>query len=85
MGIQIVLNQRDLFRVCEVRIGQFLQYLGIIQCGMAIGDFYMPPALKAREHHEHIGRAVPPVFVIVSNSPPRFRGDGNTRFSDQLL
>ena len=52
---------------------------------MAIGCLDMPPAFQRREHHEQVGRAVAPVFVIVSSGPPRLRRDWNTRFSDELL
>jgi hypothetical protein len=80
-----MLDEHDFRRVGEVRIGQFLAHLGIIQHGMATGYLDMPPACQRREHDEQVCRSVAPVFAIVSSGPPRLRRDWNTRFGDALL
>jgi hypothetical protein len=61
VGAEIVLHQHDLGRVWEMRVGQILERLHrnahIIDGGVTVGHFHMPPTLQRREHHEQIGHA----------------------------
>jgi hypothetical protein len=59
--------------------------MGIIDGGVAVGDFHMPPPFQRREHHEQIGDAIAFVFAIVTRLASRLRGDWRARLDDQLL
>jgi hypothetical protein len=49
--------------------------MGIIDGGVAVGHFHMPPPFQRREHHEQIGDAIAFVFVIVTRPcAPASRG-----------
>ena len=52
MCIEIVLNQNDFFSVREADVRELLENVGVIDSGVAIGHFNMPPALEWSEHHE---------------------------------
>ena len=84
VGAEIVLHQHDLGRVGEMRVGQILERLGVIDGRVTVGDFHVPPAFQRREHHEQIGHAVAFVFVVVPRRFSRFDRDGRARFDDQL-
>src|ERR1700730_9062890 len=68
-----------------MHVGQLPQHVGIIDGGVAVGDFDMSPAFQRREHHEQIGHAIAFVFVIVTLRSSRFGGDRRARLDDQLL
>src|SRR5450759_3793985 len=59
--------------------------MGIIDGGVAVSHFHMPPAFQRREHHEQIGDAIAFVFVVVTRLASRLRGDRRARLDDQLL
>jgi Periplasmic binding protein len=59
--------------------------MGIIDGGVAVGHFHMPPPFQRREHHEQIGDAIAFVFVIVTRLASRLRRDRRARLDDQLL
>ena len=48
MDVEIVLDQDDCPCVGEMEIGQVFQDMGIIDGGMAIGDFDAAPAFERR-------------------------------------
>jgi hypothetical protein len=85
VGAEIILHQHDLRRVGKMRVGQVLERVGIIDGGVTIGHFHMPPALQRREHHEQIGHAVALVFVIVTRLASGLGGYRFARFDDHLL
>src|SRR5689334_10033170 len=68
-----------------MRVGQLLEHLGIIQCGVAVGDLDVPPTLQRREHHEQIGDAVARILVVVSRWASRLGRDRHPGLADQLL
>jgi hypothetical protein len=49
---EIVLDQRDLFGVGKMHVGQFLEHLRVIDSGVTVRDLDFAPALQRREHHE---------------------------------
>jgi hypothetical protein len=49
---EIVLHQHDLARVEEVSVRQRLEDLRLIERGVAVGHFDMPPSLQWSEQHE---------------------------------
>jgi hypothetical protein len=65
-----------------MRVGQFLVNAREVRGGALVGDLDMQPALQ---RHEQIGRAIPPVFIIVSRRAAGFRLDRRARLGDQLL
>jgi hypothetical protein len=46
VGVEIVLNEYDLFGVGEVRVGQFFENLSIVQSGVTVSANF-----DARDHH----------------------------------
>jgi hypothetical protein len=84
MGRQIVLNEYDLRYGGEMRIGQFLERMGVIDGGVTVDDFDAAPALQRREHHEQTGHAVAFVFVIVTRHASGRRGNGRARLDNPL-
>src|SRR3954452_9250270 len=85
VDVEIILHQHDFRRVGKMRVGQIPEHVGIIDGGVAVGDFDLPPAFQRREHHEQIGDAIAFVFVIVTRWLSRFGGDRRARLDDQLL
>src|SRR5262249_54944771 len=63
----------------------FLEDLGVVHRGMAIGDFDTPPAFQWREHHEQVGGSVALVLVVMPSETSWLRRDRHTRFGDELL
>lgn len=55
MGVEIVLHQHDLRSAGKMRVQQFLEDICLIDCGLRIRHFDMPPAFERHEHHEQIG------------------------------
>ena len=82
---EIVLHQHDLRGGGEMRIGQILEHVGVIDGGVTVGDFHAPPSFQRREHHEQIGDAVTFVFVIVTRLASGRGGNGRARLDDHLL
>ncbi len=82
---QIVLDQYDFGRVGKMGVGEVFQDLGVIDGGVMVGDFDMPPTLERRERHEQIGDAMAFVFVVLARWLSRLGGDRLARFDDQLL
>ncbi|HVC63380.1 MAG TPA: hypothetical protein VND19_23825, partial [Acetobacteraceae bacterium] len=85
MGIEIVLNQHDLFAVGKVLIGQFLEDPGVIHGDVPIGHLDMPPALQRRPRHEQVGRAIALGLMVVPREASRPGLDRHARFCDELL
>src|SRR5258708_8793258 len=85
VGVEIVLHQHDLRRVGKMHVRQIPERMGIIDGGVAVGHFHMPPPFQRGEHHEQIGDAIAFVFVIVTRLASRLRGDRRARLDDQLL
>src|SRR6202012_2046895 len=85
MGVEIVLHQDNLSRLCKVRVGEILEDTGIVDGGVAIGHLNMAPTLQRGKQHEQIGRAIPLVLIVVASRVPWFRRDRHARFSDELL
>ena len=85
MRREIVLHQHDLRRAGKVHVGQFLEHLGVIDGGVAVGDLDATPALQRREHHEQVGHAVAFVFVIVTRLASGRGGNGRARLGNHLL
>src|SRR3974377_1226762 len=63
-----------------MHVRQIPERMGIIDGGVAGGDFHMPPPFQRREHHEQISDAIAFVFAIVPRLASR-----RARFDDQLL
>ena len=82
---EIVLHQHDLRRAGEMRVGQIFEHVGVIDCGVTVGHFHMPPAFQRCEHHEQMGHAIAFIFVIVTRLAARRGGNGCARFDDHLL
>ena len=59
--------------------------VGVINRGVPLGDFRMPPTFQPREHHEKAGRAIALIFVIVGCGAARAHRDRRPRFLDELL
>src|SRR5271169_172905 len=85
VGVEIVLHQQDLRRVGKMHVRQIPEHMGIIDGGVVVGHFHMPPPFQRREHHEQIGDAIAFVFVIVTRLASRLRRDRRARLDDQLL
>ncbi len=69
----------------KVRVGGLFENESVIDGGAPLGDFNMPPALKRREQHEQVGRAVAPVFVVHARRARRFHRHRQTCFDQKLL
>ena len=85
VGAEIVLHQHDLGRAGEMRVGQLLERLGVIDGRVSVGNLDMPPAFQGREHHEQISHAIAFVFVIMPRGFSRRDRDRRARLHDQLL
>ena len=85
MRAQVVLDQRDFGRVGKMSVGEVSERMGVIDGGMTVGDFHVPPAFERREQHEQIGDAVAFVFVVLALGFPRLGLGGLARLDDQLL
>src|SRR6202140_3548158 len=85
VGAEIVLHQHDLRRVGKMRVGQIPERVGIIDGGVTVGHFHMPPAFQRRECHEQIGHAIARVFVIMTRLASGFGGNRLARFDEHLL
>jgi hypothetical protein len=48
VGVEIVLHQHDLRRVGKMHVRQ-IERMGIIDGGVAVGHFHMPPPFQRRE------------------------------------
>ena len=83
--VEVVLHETDLFRVGKMHVRQIFENVGVIDRGVPLGDFHMPPAFQRREHHEKVGRAVALIFVIVTCGASRAHRDRRPRFLDELL
>ena len=59
--------------------------VGIIDGGVTVGHFHMPPAFQRREHHKQIGHAIARVFVIVTHLASGLGRNWLARFGDHLL
>jgi hypothetical protein len=51
---EIVLHEHDLAGSAKVFVGQILEHLRIVQCGVAIGYLNMPPSFQWREQHGQV-------------------------------
>ena len=58
MSVEVVLHQDDFFGVGKVDIGEFLEYLRVIEGGAAVGDLDVPLSFERCKHHKEIGGAV---------------------------
>src|ERR1700741_3297765 len=85
VDVEIVLHQHDLRHIRKMHVRQIPERMGIIDGGVAVSHFHMPPAFQRREHHEQIGDAIAFVFLIVTRLGSWLRGDGRARLDDQLL
>ena len=52
VGVEIVLHQHDLGRVRKMDVRQIPERMSIIDGGVPVAHFDMPPAFQRREHHE---------------------------------
>src|SRR5271156_50830 len=68
-----------------MHVRQIPERMGVIDGGVAVGDFDMPPPFQRRERHEQIGDAIAFVFVVVTRLASWLRGDRSPRLDDQLL
>src|SRR5258708_34833481 len=68
-----------------MHVRQIPERMGIIDGGVAVGHFHMPPAFQRSEHPEQIGAAIAFAFVIVTRLASRLGGDRRARLDDQLL
>src|ERR1700722_13503389 len=66
-------------------VRQLLENAREVRGGALVGDLDMPPALQRREQHEQVGRAIPPVLIIVSRDMPGLCLDRRARLRDQLF
>ncbi len=82
---EVVLHQHDLLCTGKMRAGQLLEHVGVIDGGVAIGDFDAAPAFQRREHHEQIGDASAFIFVIVTRFASGRGGNRHARLDDHLL
>ena len=57
MGVEIVLDEHDPFGVREMRVGEVLERVCLVDVGAMVGHLDMAPAFERRVHHERIGRA----------------------------
>ena len=64
MSVEVVLHQDDFFGVGKVDIGEFLEYLRVIEGGAAVGDLDVPLSFERCKHHKEIGGAVALIFII---------------------
>src|SRR5260370_7082785 len=66
-------------------VRQILECTGIIDGGVAVGDFDVSPAFKRRKHHEEIGGSISFVFVIEAGLAALFYFYSHSRFANHLL
>ena len=85
VGAEIILHQHDLRGAGKMGVGQVPERMSVIDGGVTVGHFHMPPAFQRREHHEQIGCAIALVFVIVTRLASGLGGDRVARFDDHLL
>ena len=85
MGVQIILNQGDLFGFCKMHIAQVFENTSVIFCCALVFDLHPAPAFKRGKQHEQALRAAPLIFVIVAGRLSRLHGDGRSGFADQLF
>ena len=85
MRAEIVLHQHDLARAGEVSVGQRLEDLRVIERGVSVGHFDMPPSLQWGEQHKQIGGTIALILVVVAGGLAWLCRDWDTRFPDELL
>src|ERR1035441_8880742 len=59
--------------------------MGVVNRGVAVGDFHAPPAFERREQHEQIRDSIALVLVIVARLAPRLGGNSRARLDNQLF
>src|ERR1019366_954037 len=59
--------------------------MGVVNRGVAVGDFHAPPAFERREQHEQIRDSITLVLVVVARLAPRLSGNSRARLKDQLF
>src|SRR5450830_1143165 len=59
--------------------------MGVVNRGVAVGDFHAPPAFERREQHEQIRGSITLVLVVVARLAPRLSGNSRARLKDQLF
>ena len=71
VGVEVVLDQDDLFRIGEKLGSNELQGMGVVDLGAAgrVGYEDLPTAFDRRVGHEGGGTTLAPVFVIVARGP----------------
>jgi hypothetical protein len=52
VGVEIILHQHDLRRFRKMHVRQIPERTSIIDGGVPVAHFHMPPAFQRREHHE---------------------------------
>src|SRR6516165_3645649 len=72
VGAEIVLHEHDLAGSAKVSVGQLLEHLRIVQCGVAVGYVDMPPSFQRCEQHEQVDRAITLILAVVSGWPSWF-------------
>ena len=68
-----------------MHIGQVPERVGVIDGGVTVCHFHMPPPLKRCKQHEQIGHAITFVFLVVTRLSARLGGDRRPPFKDHLL
>ena len=81
---KIVHHHADPVRVWIVDIGQIAHAIGEVARGSMVRDFHMTPGFVCVEKHEQIGRAVAPIFAIVTLRLTRRGRDRLAYLTDQL-
>jgi hypothetical protein len=84
MRRKIVHHHADPLRARIMNIGQIAHAEGEVARGSMFGDFHMAPRPVRIEKHEQIGRAIAPIFAIVSLGLTWRGRDRFTYLSDQL-
>jgi hypothetical protein len=56
-------------------IGQISPAIGEVAHGSVVRQFHMPPGFMCVEKHQQIGRAIAPIFAIVTLGLTRYRRD----------
>ena len=85
MGVEIILNQNDLYGVTEVNVGYLFEKVCIVNGRAPICDLDVPPPFKRSNHHEKVGRAITFIFIIDTCMLSWLHKLGRAHFANELF
>jgi hypothetical protein len=84
MGIQVIHNRDDLFRLWVAGTGKVSQAAGKILTGAALPYHHFPPPAEWLEHHKQIGCPAADIFIVMDSRLSRSSGTSFPGFPDKL-